>query len=692
MFLTRISHLLSQLETLGGEQKKLIEALKGINEEFNVDYQNGKLIFHQWYVNHQGKILRWKNKIESRNQMEKLLKSFFPGAPPFKIRMKGKFRFVFGDRFKLKKVSLEPAQLHHLNYRKRGLHHLFWSPVIARRLRPNAPRTAAFNRDEVRGIYLCIVEWVKLSPFLLARMGVANYRRKTGGCNLFYFSLEKGLTNFCFPKESLAEMSLLASHPSAIGFLEKTVKIENNLFTTLPVLYSARELHYKRQALVNLYSFQKQNKKKDQYIVLKSSIQGWHNNIKQYYKQLRLGFYSVALVLLLTFLFFHFSSFVSIKVKLLFFILVFIGCPFIFFFAQKAREITNSLPDEYQRKKKEMQSYLKSLEQNLTFEKKNLLALCRTLRDSYDFRQLTATARKKLEEELRKTKTFNNVLAFDARQEPLFNFDHGSHTEGDGGKTLIKNVFQKLIPLVHRGDSMNQASEGSLTNQLVLMLVGDSIFNILKDLDELHQIKVGRRVLTTYCDAITDEQGEFSYLFLAILQEDEYMHQILASRALMSQNSDTRNRLYLMECQSAQLVPRIMDKKMQEAFSEKGQQKGSGSFENDFFPHNLVTYHYIEKYQKMLFFLFPKRKIIQQLSEKKKKLATLLATSFILLFTLILFFSSRIISRLSRLKEAMRAVEEENYDYELTINSKDELEELAQTFNKMLVGMAEKEQ
>ncbi|MFC1745137.1 adenylate/guanylate cyclase domain-containing protein, partial [Candidatus Riflebacteria bacterium] len=718
---------------------------------FNGKPEKRKVIFHQWYLHKKNKLLKWsKRPVESRRFIQGLLRylaflniikkltlnfSWSQGLEAVKrilygnstlkrieeffnekftvnslvglslvskqlnFRKMGQVNYFFGKSFNLN-ANYKPMFLHPCNFKNRGLYEFYWKIIY----HPPRPGETKDSR-KIAGIYCCFISWVQFKEELLGELGIINYRKKNPEDSLYYFNIKKGL-----------EASI--SKPVAKSFMQKVEKfipelkgkksslIGDELFTFIPLYTVANKWSFSDWAIItsaerNFYETQQKNIVANHFLVSKKIIRAKRIEIQNHYYKQKSRVAVAILFSLILFLFLTFIPFVSIKTKLILFITIFIGIPFVLYYQQQWHEIKQSLPGKYRDKKEWMLKNLRQIIEDLKQENENLLALCRSLRDAVNYPELDEDQKNALRQKISSKGPFTFVLAYDSNIKRVFHYTHKKRKGIEAFARILEKLMLEFHPPAESETLKNIKLDA--TGSIITDLLGDRILAVIQQLDQVHPIQLGPKIITGYFDVVTNLEGKFSYLFFASLQEDNYINRILQSRANKShlQNNvyDTRiyhyspafnlmnpDKLFIPDTGEYKSFPGSWIEKVREKCEEGGSDFLPYDFDNDF----LVSYLYYEKLRRMLIAVSPKEPLRKKLVQEVKEMGQELLSYFAALLILVLYFSFRIITPINKLKEAMRAVESENYNFKLDINTKDEIEDLGKTFNHMLEGMAEK--
>ncbi|MFC1746416.1 adenylate/guanylate cyclase domain-containing protein, partial [Candidatus Riflebacteria bacterium] len=354
----------------------------------------------------------------------------------------------------------------------------------------------------------------------------------------------------------------------------------------------------------------------------------------------------------------------------------------------------------FKNKKLEMLENLRKKDRELEQQNENLLGLCRALRDNVDYEGMDEKSKNELISRiLGDTTIFNQILVLNASNEILFSYDLKAKGAKDDKKSIWIRLLKSIVPFVQKGTGkgkqrLEELAIKGLADQLTMGLIGRNISDILQGTDELYSLQLGKKNVTLYIDVVQNKEKEVRFIFAIVFRGDTYIRQILGANASKEHMGGKKEGFYLYEPGISRLTPQNREfppGEWKEEFEKICKEGKSGYLDNNFNDHYLISYFFNQHYRILLVSIASKKVVQGILAKQVRQLWVNLLAIWIALILVAVFFGSKILTPLGKLKEAMLAVETQKYDYKLEINTKDELEDLGNTLNTMLKGMAERE-
>ncbi|MFC1745543.1 SpoIIE family protein phosphatase [Candidatus Riflebacteria bacterium] len=691
------------------DEEHVKQILLNLNKNFQPNSPDKKNPIQFWYLNNRNKqLLQWdKVPVKDRKIVEKTLAWFLePKGETSSFQNRGRWRLFFGEKFKHGKVAQDPGKFHPIDFKGQGIHILYWQKIIDRKIRANGIQTdLALQKEKILGNFLCIINWTLFRQKLIGKLGVINSNWKNRQSKTSFFSPEDGLRRSMFPALEEKYILALEKEEKNLGVDVQHFQVEDTILTTIPTECRAKTWDYKTWK--NTYLFQKQNKIGRNYLVSLRSLTRHNMEIENYYQKLTPGIWGLLIIFTLIFLYLELASFVGIKFKLTLILSLFVGVPFLLYFFYEVRTIQGSRRVKFLEKKKELANQLESIERGLGQQMVNLLELCRAFRDGIDFLNITEEQLQKIDRKFNEARAFENIVVYDRNFKPVFTGDKGKVGTKKENK-IVKNLILQVWPyFVKMGKKAKNKFLSRISGEILSMVIGKNVLRLLVKINDFTQIQASKHILTLFLDDKKDNDGELKYLFAAVVKATTYFREIFESRAIHSHEKKEIFRFYFFDKNKQKLFPRLKTRTTKQlpdlinperhaflfqAFRDKANEEYVGYLEDDFEKDNLFAVRFIEKFGYLLAISYPKEPIEKELQDMQKKLSFNLSGIFFALVIGVLFFSYRILKPLNKIKEAMTAVETENFDFQLDIKTKDEIADLGKTFNKMLLGLAEREQ
>ncbi|MFC1745545.1 SpoIIE family protein phosphatase [Candidatus Riflebacteria bacterium] len=687
-----IGALLDEIEQNSNNAEKVKVSLATFYKNFESTSPAKYNPMHLWYFDRNFREVRWDEKpVKSIEPVKELMQWFQSRTGLDELRKMGRLKFLLGEKFPFRSARDKANNFISMDYQGRGIHMLYWSRIIDRSKRPGILRAdKGIKAGEITGYFLCIIDWQIFAPDLILRLGIINHNRGKEKPVFAYFSSQEGLRESIFPHIEGDYINILEKNWNNLGKRAQNIYSGDRFITTIPIHSEAKTWNYKK--LKNLYGFKRINKICEKYLVKVSSLKSTRKEIEKYFHILENLVYLVLLCIFLLLIYLVYARFIGIKLKLILTIALFIGIPFLFYFFYEILSINAGKTKQMQEKKKELSNRLARLEKELSEEKHYLLKLCRSLRDERDYSKISETAKVKLAEELKDIKAFENILVYNKNFEAVFIYTRGKLGEKNENKS-IKNLVLSVWPyLVKSNTAVKDKFVSQFTAQLFQSFSGKNVFKMLEQIDDLSEVQFGKEVLTIYLDVVRDAQNSLKYMILVVTKESKFILDILKSRAFESHINQNTYKQYFFEPGRSHLTPASVPAKWFRAFKNLCKEKFTGTLDENFDADHLIALRYIDKFGIMLGMSYPKKIIIRELEELQTGLFRNLILLFLLLLMGVLLVSSQILNPLHKIKEAMNAVDTQNFDFNLQIKTRDEISELARTFNKMLIGLAEREQ
>ncbi|MFC1743333.1 hypothetical protein ACFL35_05010 [Candidatus Riflebacteria bacterium] len=652
-----IQKLIEELEKNPFDQQHVKDNLIKFNERFKSKSSSNKSPLSFWYLNHKRQLVQWDDTqpIKSRKVASEIMLWFFLGNKSTKrkqyFQKKGRFKYFFGEKFPYNGTKGDNNQFKPFYHMGKGVRVLYWSLVLDRNKRPEALRKLKnFKIDEKAGLLLCILDWRVFSPKLLGKLGIINKNSGSARSRFASFSPGEGIKESVFPAIEENYVSTLKKNKNRLSSVTQHFFYGDTVLTTTPFHRRAKTWNYK--AGVSAFHFQIDNYIGQEYILSIRPLDALHNEILNYYQNLKILIICLLLSLFLLLLYLELAGFVGIKFKLILAIVFLVGVPFFVYFAYEIRRIQSLRSVKFLEKKKELFSKLTGFQQKIQEERENLLALCRALRDERDYNQITREDKSELLQRLSKIPAFKAVLIYDRKLKPLLLYRYRDRVKGKDNQ-IIKSMITQIWPyLVKMEVKLKDRILNQMTGDLYNMLLGGNPLRLLEKMDELREIQFGKDVTTFYLDYILDDGGDLKYIIALAVRVNLYMRDILAGRTLDSHIGENLFQLYFFQPDSFRLTPATAPKKWVMAFKEKCTQKYSGYLEDDFDSDYLFAVHYLEKFGFLLVMTFPKEPIERELKSMQKKLVFNLSAIFLFLLAGVLFFSYRILNPINKIKES----------------------------------------
>ncbi|MFC1745546.1 adenylate/guanylate cyclase domain-containing protein, partial [Candidatus Riflebacteria bacterium] len=466
----------------------------------------------------------------------------------------------------------------------------------------------------------------------------------------------------------------------------------------------------------------------------------------------RIIIFSLLFFIFITIGFLEIKNFVSIIVKLVLFFLP-VGILFLFYFFQEESKIKHSKIRLIEEKSQELDQKLREIEKGLLDHRQNLLEQCRAIRDdsSCNYFDISKNAIDEFKEKFTNIEALERITVYSQDLKPLFSLDNKGNDKEDPfifnlAKIIGKTVFKDVVQYKKKGDGLVGMLAGTLLEKNLNM--------ISRQRDDFSALQVGKTNYTLYHDIIEKDPGEGKKkaIFFILVRENDYLKDILKSQAENSHKnyfkklSDNNENielaeednflLYFFHPKRIQFTPgglfipgsieklkkliknyslgeifhRYHQKRHYErilkthyelncplpaawwsVLKEKSDANFAGFLPEDFDPNYLMAINHLENYGYTLAMVYPKELINKKIKLDILKLARNLMIIFSVLFFVAIFLLNRVLRPLNKIKGAMQAVENEEYDFKLDIQTKDEIEDLGNTLNTMLKGLAEKE-
>ncbi|MFC1745740.1 adenylate/guanylate cyclase domain-containing protein [Candidatus Riflebacteria bacterium] len=220
-------------------------------------------------------------------------------------------------------------------------------------------------------------------------------------------------------------------------------------------------------------------------------------------------------------------------------------------------------------------------------------------------------------------------------------------------------------------------------------------------LDTLQLVKAGTKTSAHYIDIVRDSNRKIKFVVYITADFDKYLWDNLLSRVEVQKTSMKAWKYYLYNPEKKLIMPDIIQDKKSKAkkvpelwfkkIKEKYEEKFTGYLDDKFDKDYLISIRHEPTVDKLIFSTYPKKNVTEELKNRKIVLLRNLSCITIAIFLLALIFILKLLKSINQIKMAMQAVENQEYDYKLELSTRDEIEDLATTFNTMLQGLAEKE-